>query len=216
MKNIITLVFLIGITSYGNAQILDRLKKEIKKSAEDATTKKTKQETEKKVDAVLDKILNPKLNKKNKSDEEIIDSVFQNADTTAYMKPGSYENRYTFDMKAHTTLESFEKRKTETTLMEFSYSKDATGTSIPNKNLIFITDWKNESSIMIDDNQNTARVISLSFLSRINSPKSLEDESDEDATFEKTGKTKLLNGYTCHQYISTSKIVKWKCGLHQI
>ena len=62
---------------------------------------------------------------------------------------------------------------------------------------------KNQSAIILNTNGGTAQIMSLKWMENMmgNQNISSEETSDIVHSVNKTGKTKMMNGYTCHEYI---------------
>lgn len=113
---------------------------------------------------------------------------------------------YTFNIKATMQVTDYTKRKEKTMQMIQSYGKNAIMSELESPKNIIINDFENEAAIMIEPSKKTARVMSLSFMKKMNKQEPLEE--NDIAKMTKTGKTKTINGYTCHQYIITDKDIK--------
>jgi len=209
MKKIILLLLLISSTQIGNSQFLKELKKEIAESAKKAVKRKAKKETEKKVDATMDSVLNPTLPKRNKKESDQSSSESETSESNApnfseFLKPGKCDSVYNYDLIVTTQIVTAKKKSLDTTYMQMGHNETSSMMKMTDQKMLVITDWKNQSSVMINTQNISYSVINLNAMSRILNSKKAKKEmkSANDLVFTKTGKTKVICNLTCYEYIA--------------
>lgn len=205
----IILIFIVGMTQTVSSQFFKELKKEIAESAKKAVKRKAKKETEKKVDAAMDSVLNPTLPKRRRkqdnpessnkeSDEEA------NPDFSDLLKTGNCESSYDYNLQTTMQIINHGRKSSDTNYIQMAHGEISSLTSMSRQKMLIITDWKNESSVMINTKKLSYSVISLNAMSGILKSKEAkkELEAGSNLKFEKTGKTKIICKYNCSQYIA--------------
>lgn len=208
MKNIITFFAIVVISiPNANAQLLKKLKDKVQQSAERAVERKVDEKIEQSTEAAVDSILeSPKKIKKQKRTKS---KTKQEPQTTAF--PGNilsveaeYEQSYIFPVTATIEVEDVNANLKKTTMKQ-GYGKQALLTEMEKKGDPIIIDMKNQSAIMLDINKGLAQVMSLEWMQKMMGDQSITSEDIADAAPEvkKTGKKKVMNGYTCNEYTIT-------------
>ena len=205
MKNIITF-FAIAVISIPNvnAQILKKLKDKVQQSTERAVERKVDEKIEQSTEAAVDTLFeSPKKSKKQKKDK---DKVKNEPETRAF--PGNilsgeanYEEKYIFHVTATIEVEDVNANLKKTTMKQ-GYGKQALLTEMEKNGDPIIVDMKNESAILLNISNGTAQIMSLAWMEKMmgNQNASDEEATQVKPTVKKTGKTKTINGYTCHEY----------------
>jgi tetratricopeptide (TPR) repeat protein len=128
----------------------------------------------------------------------------------AGMMNASYEISYTLDQEFKVEIRTKEKKKKkeEVVNMDMFYGKgcymmgmqDEEGRTVPMKTLM---DLKNNSSLMLNDEEMTGMAISMDFMTdKISEAiENDQDSTDVNYTFTKTGKTKMIAGYSSDEYL---------------
>jgi len=136
------------------------------------------------------------------------------------MMNATYESSYTLNLHMEIEVKSQEKpkKKVETATMDMYYGedcymmefKDEKNKSAQSSKALM--DLKNNTSIVLNDEDMSGIAISMKLMSdQIN--KSIENYQDtaslnDEYTFKKTGKTKVIAGYNCEEYlIETEDVV---------
>ncbi len=104
---------------------------------------------------------------------------------------------YSFNFTANIEVETYDKDKKEVHNMVQSYGDDCMHAEMNGTNMLF--DYKNEDMITLEADTKTASVMSMKWFTSMSG----DEEQDEDVVFTKTGKTKMISGYLCHEYLIT-------------
>jgi hypothetical protein len=212
---LVTILLIIGITHSSQAQFWKKLKKKAEEKVEREAERRAQKRVDKKIDKTFDdaeKELDGK-NKTEKSDNgnttdeqksnKMIDGMLSDMMNGKDVKT---ESSYTFNITATMQVTDFSKSKEETMQMIQGYGKKAIFTEVENPKNLIINDFKNEAAIIINQSKKTAQVMSLSFMKKM--MKESPEEENDNVKMTKTGLTKTINGYLCHQYIITDKDMK--------
>lgn len=207
-KTIVILFFILFNKQASYAQFLKKLGEKVKNATEKTIERKVEEKTEKTTEKVLDSILespNKTKNTQNRSNKTLNeDEVSENlmfkdflngADETAF------ETKYVFPVTATIEVEDFNSNLKKTTMKQ-GYGKEALVTEMETNGDPIIIDMKNQSAILLDINGGSAQVMSLKWMEKMmgNQSLSLKEVNDIVPSVQKTGKTKMMNGYTCHEY----------------
>lgn len=222
MKKKLTLfIASILLTMSTQAQIFKKLKDKVKESAERAIERKADEEINKTTETTVDSIFEAPKKLKKKKGEKNNKKVTQNdKDDDETNFPGniftseaSYDSKYIFPVTATIEIEDIN-ANVEKMTMKQGYGKDALITeTVPHGDPVII-DMKNESAIILNISGGTAQIMSLAWMEKMigNESYSNEELTNEKPTVKKTGKTKTINGYTCHEYdifFEEGKINAW-------
>ena len=209
MKKIYLMLVMTFIFSHSiNAQFFKKLQDKAQQSMERALERKTDekidQTTEATVDSIFEapkKITSKKQRKQKKTTEE---STVDTQGMISQMGNATYESKYVFPVTATIEVEDVSANVKKTTMKQ-GYGKKALITEMEKNGDPFIIDMKNESAIMLNISSGTAQVMSLQWMEKMmgNQSISSQEASDVVPTVKKTGKTKVMNGYTCHEYTIT-------------
>lgn len=185
--------------SSGNAQLLKKLKSKVEKSTQRALENKVDRKIDNTTEAVIDTIFETPNNIKSKKTSEGNSVDFQNI-----MKDignATYQDKYIFSVTATIEIEDLTSHIKKTTMKQ-GYGTGALITEMEKNGDPFIIDMKNESVIMFNIPQGTAQVMSLQWMENLmgGQPVSTTEVSDFSVKVKDTGRTKILNGYTCHEY----------------
>jgi len=129
---------------------------------------------------------------------------------TAMVSGGKYKDSYSFSQMLTYKMENLKDKKHEPHLMTSYYSDGAVMTKTDaNADMNMIYDVENESMIMFNEKEKTVMVMSSKMIN--NAATKHEDENGE-LKITKTGKTKVILGHTCEEYImedDKNKTVCW-------
>lgn len=190
-----------------NAQLFKKLQDKAQQSMERALERKTDEKIDQTTEATVDTIFETPKKIKNKSKKK--KSRTQKGNQTEF--PGNifnenddaikYEPKYVFPVTATIEVEDLTSNLQKTTMKQ-GYGKEALLTEMEKNGDPFIIDMKNESAIMLDISSGTAQVMSLEWMGKMmgNQDISSQEASDVVPSVKKTGKTKMMNGYICHEY----------------
>lgn len=125
--------------------------------------------------------------------------------------PGKYSTSYTFDGKYSYDIEDLKRKKTSK--ITSYYSDGALWMVTPGETSSSIVDYTNEVMIMLEDKDKTGMVMSTQWANKM-AANQVEKEADKNGEMkvEKTGKTKVILGYTCEEWIASdneSKTEMW-------
>lgn len=229
-KTITLSLFLLFAFNTAQAQFWKKLQKKAKEKVEREAERRAQRRVDKKIDKAFDEAedeLDGKNKKKEKNSEntntENTNTDNNNTENNNQEqesqnmingmlgdimsgKEVKTKNSYTFNVTATMQVTDHTKRNGETMQMIQSYGKNAILSELENPKNIIINDFVNEAAIMIDPSNKTARVMSLSFMKKMMKQEPVEE--NDTAKMTKTGETKTINGYTCHQYIITDEDTK--------
>jgi len=113
----------------------------------------------------------------------------------------AYETQYVFPISA--TMEVSNAGSNSTHMIQ-SYGKDALMARVENTPGDVITDFKNETMLMLNIEDGTAQVMSMGFMNMMGMGSDDAESENEQPDINKTGNTKTMHGYTCHEYIIKS------------
>lgn len=220
---ILTIALLSSSQMYG--QFGKQLGKRVSDRVKETTSRKVENKAEEKTEKVLDKIFTigggstKSGNGQNGNDgsageESGFGSIMEDMMNG---KEVEINNSYSFGMRATIVVETYE-GETAVTKMDQTYGKGAiytemevNGESYNGGNMIH--DFKNEAVIVIDEKNKTAQAMSLAWMDKM-LEKMIKNNGgiDEEAEMKKTGRTRKMHGYTCHEYVftdSNGKMIVW-------
>lgn len=208
MKRIYAMLVMIFVFSQSiNAQFFKKLQDKAQQSMERALERKTDEKIDQTTEATVDTIFEAPKKIKNRSKKN--ESATKKGNQTEF--PGNifsgndhaikYESKYIFPVTATIEVEDLTSNLKKTTMKQ-GYGKESLITEMEKSGDPFIIDMKNESVIMLNISSGTAQVMSLQWMEKMmgNQSISSQEASDVVPTVKKTGKTKVMNGYTCHEY----------------
>lgn len=227
-----TLILLCFFSTNAHAQFFKKLGDKAKEAAERTLERKAEEKTEevaeKSVDSIFgipDKIFKKK--KKNKAESidsenqinqeddvnEIMQHLPMDGNSSFSMGNASYQSSYVFAVTATIEVEETSANLQKMTMKQ-GYGKEALITEMENNSDPIIIDMKNQSAIMLNINQGIAQIMSLEWMQKMmgNMPFSEEETNHKIPNVTKTGNTKMMNGYKCHEYNITfedGKINAW-------
>lgn len=219
---ILSIVLIFSLTFSAHAQfwkkIIDKAENKIEREAENRTQRRIDKKIDEAFDKTEEKIDNTGNQKKSNSENKEINS--QNEINSEEMmeailgdnEEAKTENSYTFHVTATMQVTNFSKSKQEISTMEQSYGKEAIMSALEEPKNWIINDLKNQTAIIIDPTQNTARIMSMAWMKKMMEQTPTQEETNDKVNFYKTGATKKLNGYTCYQYIiedEDTKVDAW-------
>lgn len=211
MKNIlVTLIMIFIYCPSSDAQIFKKLSDKAQKSVERALERKTEEKIEKATEAAVDtvfeapnKVVKKKKKKNNRKQDDSVAEI-DSSDLVSQMGNATYEPTYVFPVTATIEVEDVNANLKKTTMKQ-GYGKQALLTEMGKNGDPIIIDMKNQSAILLDINKGTAQVMSLEWMQKMMGDQSITSEEIADVAPEvkKTGKKKVMNGYTCHEYTIT-------------
>lgn len=213
IKLLFILFLCIGFSHNSQAQFWKKLKNRVKNRVEETVTRKIENKAEEKTEKTIDSLFNKKekkekIAKENKKNKKIdfggmMDGIMNSGDVKT-------ESQYIFPITATMLVENYNKKTTSNTL-EQSYGKDAILNILDTSPGPIINDFKNDAAIILNIKENTAQVMSMTWMKKMMGDADEIDDS-EIPKVTKTGKTKTMNGYTCYEYIiehDTTKMDAW-------
>jgi len=123
-----------------------------------------------------------------------------------------WESSYSFDLASTVLITTTNKRgKSEENTMRWMVGEDALGMEMQENKKgeaqgFIIFDYDNKSFITLTENDGEKTGMAMAMnMEQINAlaMETAEEESNIDANFKRTGKTKTILGHTCHQYTYT-------------
>lgn len=216
-RNLLLIALLIWACPSVNAQFFKKLKEKALESAERNIEQKTEEKIEETTQATVDsvfKVPSRIFKKKQKSQENDNSSTgIPSVEMMAGMGNASFESNYVFAVTATIEIEDKKANLSKTTMKQ-GYGKEALMTEMENSSNPILIDMKNQSAILLDINAGTAQVMSLHWMQKLmgNAGTTQEDTNEQHPEVVKTGKTKQMNGYTCHEYnisFTEGKINAW-------
>lgn len=214
MKNTFLIIFA-GLIFFAyqpvNGQLLNKLRRQAERKSEEHALKEADKAADKGLDKAADAIWGAIEGEEDKSD-----TTSEGSDHNVNFNlqigggtPAPTESSYTFDTQvAYQFIVEDPESKDEETIMDliswYQEGKEYTATKmhVTNDeqpiNVLTIFDLKNESMIMIMEDDKIAQVISTKEKSE--EPTNNHVQGDSNTTFKKTGRTKKILGYTCYEY----------------
>lgn len=209
MKKTIAILFFILINNQVTyAQFLKKLGEKVKDATEKTIERKVEAKTERTAEKVLDSVFdasNKTKNTQNSSNKTLNEDQPSNdksfKDFLNNSGEASFATKYIFPVTATIEVEDVNANIKKTTMKQ-GYGKEALITEMEKNGDPIIVDMKNQSAIILNINTGTAQVMSLKWMEKMMGNQSIsnQDASDVVPTIKKTGKTKIMNGYTCHEY----------------
>lgn len=192
MKQFSYKLIVLAIATFGafsvNAQFIKELGERVKERAK----WRTEQKVEEKTDQALDSIFVDRSGRGMDSQDSE-----ESEGSTSNKGNFSSSKSYQFEFEATIEIENYEKKKTQKNTIVQSYGEGALFSTVEGSQVIH--DFEDEMAYVIDSDNMEAQALSLSFfMKRMGNA---EKEDDGDATITKTGKTEVINGYICHEYI---------------
>lgn len=193
----ITVLFL-SLNGISNAQFLKELGKRVENSVENTISRKTEQKASEKTEEAMDGVFDAgKKRKEEKAKEAASNS-----------SASSYESAtYTFTYTATIEMDYPEKKNKDKTVMKQSYGKNSLLATISEQQMLY--DFNNQDVLIIDADHKTAQAMSMKWFTK---ETKADDIKDANVTIEKTGRSKIINGYACFEYVLThddGKTIAW-------
>lgn len=209
-------IFCLLMTTNIDAQISERIKQRIKENTtqkiEDKIVKKADDKTDQALDSLFkEKESTPQTPTEGTSSEKSTESANPGFNFGG-MANATYESSYTFEQEVKVeikTKENGKKDKVEVANMDMLYGencymnilRDEDEKAAPKS----LMDLKNNTTIMLNDEDMTAMAISMNFmtdkLEEMAEEQSDSSYVDPNYTITKTGRTKMIAGYSCEEYI---------------
>lgn len=204
---ITVLVFTILFSVQAEAQFFKNLKSKIENKIERKIEEKAERKSDQMIDSVFaDKPSRKKKSRKNKETSEPEESqeiggfdLGEMMEAAMNRKPAEYETSYTFNF---TTTMEMTTQNSKPMQMTTSYGDTAYYVEI-DKGTTILTDYKNEAMITINEQNKTAQAMSMSLMKMFEDTNQ-EEEGNSDVSITKTGKSKVIRGYKCDEYILKS------------
>lgn len=211
MKKIYAMLLMIFALSHSaHAQFFKKLQDKAQQSMERALERKTDEKIDQTTEATVDTIFEaPKKITSKKQRKQKKDTNNSNVDTQemiSQMGNATHESKYIFPVTATIEVEDVKANMKKTTMKQ-GYGKEALLTEMEKNGNPFIIDMKNQSAIMLNVSGGTAQVMSLEWMEKMMGNHNIPNQevSDDLPIVKKTGKTKVMNGYTCHEYNITNE-----------
>lgn len=209
MKQMLIASFLIMVFLFPQstqAQLFEKLKKRVERTVERKIENKAEEKTEQAMDSILTEKRGKKGNEEVSSEEndvtnDIMKDIMNQKDVTT-------ESSYTFPITATMLVTDYSKRKSEEMKMIQSYGENSILNVMEENPNPIIIDMKNEAAIILNSEEKIAQIMSLSWLHKMMGQQPISEEENEQATVVKTGLTKTINGYLCHEYNITHEKIK--------
>ncbi|MDG1331177.1 MAG: DUF4412 domain-containing protein [Crocinitomicaceae bacterium] len=205
MKQISYKLILVAILLFGsnsvNAQFLKELGERVKEKA--------KSRTEQKVDEKTDQAMDSLFVKRDKKESTKSEGEESNQPTSSSSKI-SMSGTFNYAFTATIEVDTYKKKKTEKNVIVQSYGDGSLLSTVEKSTVLH--DLTNERVFLIDTVTKKAQVTSLKWFQKMRGADASNTEKDEDYEVIKTGRTQVLNGYTCHEYIIThedGKVEAW-------
>ncbi len=197
-KTVLVIGCLLITISHSNAQFLKDLGKRVEKSVENTISRKSEQKASEKTEEAMDGVFDAGKKKKEKESRE----ASSNANVSSYSGAG-----YTFTFSATIEIDHPEKKNSDKTTMIQSYGKGSMLAEMNNQEIIY--DFVKEDVLILNRDEKTAQVMSMKWF--IKKAKS-DDKDDVNMSYEKTGRSKIINGYASFEYLIThddGKTIAW-------
>lgn len=210
MKKYMFLLFiLLGIQLGVQAQFLKSLKERVKAAAEETVQRKAEEKVMEKTDQAAEKVMEAPfalLRGANKKDSGNVDDPMAMFEGMMGATQASYEPQYDFHTEVVTEFTN-SAQKIEKQQMRQLYGEEAIMTSLPQTSNKTIVDFVNRSSLILNDENGKGTAISLDFMSGFMKEGS---EKDQPMQIRRTGNTKDLLGYTCHEIIGEDDEIEFQ------
>lgn len=200
ISNKFFIVISLTMMSYSaNAQFLKELGERVKERAK----YRTEQKVDEKTDQAMDSLFVKRERKSSPGGNE-------NASTEKAASGGSFSDVFTYAFTATIEVETYKKKKTEQNTIIQSYGDGSLLSTVENNTILH--DLENERVFVIDTLSKEAQVSSMKWFIKMAGGSNIEDEKSEDVEVTKTGKTQMMNGYLCHEYVIShedGKVEAW-------
>lgn len=213
---ILALALLFSSQAYG--QFGKKLSKRVSDRVKQTTSRKVENKAEEKTDKVLDQIFSIGKKKDNENGESTSEEGFDLNEMMEGMMNGKEVNsRDSYHYVATATIEvqNYD-QGAEVMRIKQSYGKEFVYSEFDQAGGTMIHDFQNEAVILVNESNKTAQVVSMAWMDKMVEKIIKEGEANEanesNATMKKTGKTRNMSGYTCHEYQVThddGKMVLW-------
>lgn len=204
MKRISYKLILIAILSVVsntvNAQFLKELGERVKERAKTRTEQKVDEKTDQAMDSLF-----VKREKKSTSESDGEESDEPKSTSSSISMSGSFNYVFTATIE----VETYKKKKTDKNTIIQSYGDGSLLSTVEKSTVLH--DLENERVFMLDTITKDAQVTSMKWFMKM-AGNSANSESDEEYEVIKTGKTQMMNGYLCHEYIIShedGKVEAW-------
>ena len=200
-KLILAVVVMLGSNSV-SAQFLKELGERVKERAKARTEEKVDQKTDQAMDSLFVK---REKKKSNESESEEIN------EPTSSSSSISMSGMFSYAITATIEVDTYKRKKTEQNIIIQSYGDGSLLSTVEKSTVLH--DLENERVFLIDTVTKQAQVTSLKWFQKMGGGSNATDSGkDDDYEVIKTGRTQVLNGYTCHEYIIThedGKVEAW-------
>ncbi|WP_417873824.1 hypothetical protein [Xanthomarina gelatinilytica] len=185
-----------------NAQLFEKLGNKALEATERVLERKTEEKVEKATEETVDAVFEaPKKAKKERNSKKEDSDSKTDFPGTIPSGEANYNTKYIFPVTATIVVEDINADVQKITMKQ-GYGKEALITEMEANGDPFIIDMKNQSAIILDIKNGTAQIMSLEWMEKMmgNESISSDEEADMVSSVEKTGKIKVMNGYTCYEY----------------
>ncbi len=201
MKPLFTLlVVMVLLPATLQAQFLKKLRQKAVNAVEKSVERRTEKEVQKSTDRALDTVVDaPKKKGKTNKNSEASGKGVNPFDIAG--QPVTYEKAYTFPITVTMLVEEGNRKNKKSEMIQ-SYGKDAFAIQEPNSEQITIMDFNNKAALTLDTSKNEGQAISLQFMEKMMGDVDLSEANTDgtDITINKTGKSKIIAGYTADEY----------------
>lgn len=205
IKLLFIFTFCFTVNQSSQAQFWKKLKERVEKTVEETVSRKIEKKAEEKTEETIDNVFEKKEKKQKTSKKKTSSKNKEQIDMSGMMEGimnsgnAKIESKYVFPITATLFVENYKGKETSNTMKQ-SYGKDAILSVVDASPAPIINDFKNNSAIILDIKKNTAQVMSLAWMQKMMGGNTDDDNANEKGKVTKTGKTKQMNGYTCHEY----------------
>ncbi|GAB2488394.1 DUF4412 domain-containing protein [Algoriphagus taiwanensis] len=215
-RSILLVVGTVLLIHSAEAQFIKSLKERVKMAAEETVQRKTEEKVVEKTDQVADKVLDAPFallrggNKESNGDQDPMAMLEGMMSGTR----ASYDEEYHFHTEVVMEFSSTD-QKIERQQMSQFYGEKAMMTTLPQTSNKTIVDFENRSSLILNEENGSGMAISLDFMSGLMKDAAEEDMDSQPMTFQKTGNTKEILGYTCYEVVGEDEEMQFQAWYTQ-
>lgn len=212
----ISSIFCLLMATNVDAQIGERIKERIKQSTTRKVEDKIVKKTDEKTDQALDSLFKERKRPGGRTENESSDQT-KSSEKPAFnfggMTNATYESSYTLEQEFKIEIKSQEKKKkqdkVEVVNMDMFYGENCYMAIVRDEDKKAspksLMDLKNNTTIMLNDEDMSAMAMSMDFMTGMINDAVTENQDstdvDESYSFKKTGKSKMIAGYMCDEYL---------------
>lgn len=199
---VILLIVLLSVHMFSaHAQFLNSLKARAKMAAEETLQRKTEDKVAQKTDQAAEKVLEAPFAllrgaKGGKGNKDLASALEAMSGATQATFAASYD----FHTEMVIEVSVAEGRRRSQQITQF-YGDRAMMTKVEGIATRTIFDFDNRSSLVLNDDNKSGVALSMDFLTGMLQEEIAESLDDTPASFRRTGNTKQILGYVCHEYV---------------